>query len=477
MGRHRDQAARVTSMAANATDGDRAERPLALRIAAALHAFGPADLDAALIAKAKLCIIDYLSSAFAAGPLPWSEQAVALAAAQARSGNGPATIVGAADGAPAHDAAFANAVLGHGLVRDDMHLPSISHLGVVVLPPLFALAELRDVSGRQLLAAIVAGYEAGGKLGRMILDVDVARIFRPTGITGAFAGAAAGAKLLGLTPERYAAALAIAANCAAGYNEWAATGGTEMFFQPGFAARNAVTAVELAAAGAYGSPTALDGAAGMLAAFGKLPARNVPLPFADRPEILAVFSKEVPACNFAQAAAQAARDVASSEVFDAAEIERVDVRVTAAAAAYPGCDCAGPFEHILQAKMSIHYNVAAALVTGNFDERNYLPGEQPAITALAAAVELCVDDALTQAYPGKQGAEVVVRMRDGRTLRRRNDDVAPASDDAVRARFEAAGSLQLGAAATERLAAFVDGLENEPAAGALPRLCRARGAA
>src|SRR5690606_1637755 len=142
--------------------------------------------------------------------------------------------------------------------------------------------------GRRLLPALVAGYGVGGKIGRAILDVDVARIFRPTGITGPLAAAAAGAKLLGLDERQTACALALAANTCAGYNEWAATGGSEMFFHPGLAARNAVTAVQLAAADAFASPTALDGAAGLLAAFGKPPVPAVPAPFADRTEILSV---------------------------------------------------------------------------------------------------------------------------------------------------------------------------------------------
>src|SRR5690606_16581576 len=124
-------------------------------------------------------------------------------------------------------------------------------------------------SGAALLTAIACGYEAGGKIGRAILDVDVATRFRPTGIAGPIGAAAAAAKLLGLDAAGIADAMAIAANAVAGYNEWAATGGSEMFFQVGFAARNGLASAELAAAGAHASPSALDGPAGLLAAFGK----------------------------------------------------------------------------------------------------------------------------------------------------------------------------------------------------------------
>ena len=372
---------------------------LAERMAAELRALDAERLPAAALAKAKLCVLDFLACALASRELPWSRQAVAAAcASSAGAAQAAATIVGTEHAVAASDAAFANAVLAHALVRDDMHLGSVSHLGCVVLPVLLAAAERERVTGARLLAALVAGYEAGGRLGRMILDVEIARIFRPTGITGPFAGAAAGAKLLGLDTAPFAVALELAANMAAGYNEWAATGGSEMFFHPGLAARNALTAVELAARGAYASPTALEGDAGLLAAFGKSRGWE-PLPQGpqNQLEILSVFFKEVPACNFAQTAAQAARALAVREKLDSGALERVIVRVPYAAANYPGCDCAGPFAHVLQAKMSIQYNVAAALCTRTFEERNYEPARNAEILRVTRLAAVAVDEALTRA--------------------------------------------------------------------------------
>ena len=205
-------------------------------------------------------------------------------------------------------------------------------------------------------------------------------------------------------------------------DEFFATGGSEMFFHNGLAARGAVTAVQLAAEGAYASPTALDGEAGMLAAFRRPRPPQVPELFTDRREILAVFFKPVPACNYAQTPAQVALAIAQQHKVRAAHIDRVAVRVTQAAALYPGCDADGPFEHILQAKMSIQYNVSAALVHGNFAERNYVPLENPEVQALAKRVSVEIDAALTAAYPQKQGAAVVVHTRGGETFQFTGDD-------------------------------------------------------
>ena len=206
---------------------------------------------------------------------------------------------------------------------------------------------------------------------------------------------------------------------AAGYNEWAATGGSEMFFHTGLAARGAVTAVQLAAEGAYASRTAIDGEAGLLAAFHRPRPPPMPELFADRPEILAVFFKPVPACNFAQSAAQAALALAQRERVRANDIDRVVVRVTKAAALYPGCDVSGPFEHVLQAKMSIHYNVAAALAHGNFDERNYVPQQNAEVLTLANA--------------HRRGRRRASRTRFPRSKARRSSSTRARPDDSSRA--------------------------------------------
>jgi 2-methylcitrate dehydratase PrpD len=342
----------------------------------------------------------------------------------------------------------------------------------VLVPTLLALAETTKTSGRQFLTALTAGYEVGGKIGRLILDVEGSKVFRPSGITGPIGAAAAGAKLLGLNAEQTTTALALGANAAAGYNEWAATGGSEMFFHPGFAARSAVSAVQLAADGAHASRTAFDGEAGILAAFRKTLKPTVPALFEDRSEILAVFFKPVPACNFAQSAAQAALAIAKRKRLRAADIDRITVRVTRAAALYPGCDVSGPFEHILQAKMSIHYNVAAALTHGDFAEGNYVPQSNADVLKLAMLTRLEVDAALTKAFPGKQGAEVIVHTRAGDTLSERVEDIVPTAAEGVRERFLAAAIHTLGAARAAKLDELIAKLESCKDAAQLARLTR-----
>ena len=396
-------------------------------------------------AKARLCLLDYFSCALAGGNLPWSAAAGKIAA----QSSGKCSVIGQTFTTSESDAAFANAVLGHSLVRDDMHLGSVSHLGTVIIPTLLALNETEPASGQELLAALVAGYEAGGTLGRAVLDVEVAANFRPTGICGPVAAAAAGARLLGYDTETTAAAIGLAANTVAGYNEWAAAGGSEMFFQVGFAARNALLAVRLVAEESNISTTAIDGPAGLFAAFDKphVAADDAPT----QHEIQYVFFKEVPACNFAQTPAQTALALAEAESLEPETIDSIVVFVNHAAAHYPGCDSNGPYRQILQAKMSIQYNVAAALLSRNFDEANYQPLDRPDICDLAASIEIRQDHALSVLYPRHQAARVRIDLSDGRRLTHELADVRGADDTLVTQRFNAAAEEALGAAAARVL--------------------------
>jgi 2-methylcitrate dehydratase PrpD len=358
-------------------------------------------------------------------------------------------------------------VLGHGLVREDMHSASISHLGIVVVPTLLALACHGQVAGSDFLAAVVAGYEVGARVGAALMDAELARSFRPTGITGPLAGAAAGARLLGLDAAATANALALAANATGGLNAWGHTGGSEMYFHPGFAARNAVTCVLLAQAGAFGSPTALDGPGGLFAAYGKPQAAAQVRVFDGPPEILAVYHKPVPACNFAQAASLASVELARSLRCPVDRIAGVTVRVPLAGARYPGCDFTGPFERALQAKMSIQYNVAAALLAGAVTEANFALLRDARLNALVGRIRLEVDDDLTRAYPARQGSSVHLTLDDGSTHARRLDDVVPATDAQVRARFRDAVAAVAGAARARAIEDLVDSLEGCDDAAAL----------
>lgn len=455
---------------ATRTGNDPHALPLARRLAQQSCAYPAGALDVLLADKARTCLQDLIGCAFESLGKPWSRQAQALVAPLAPGSVGAlqgATVIGQAASVSPLDAAFVNAVMGHGLVREDMHSASISHLGVAVLPAVLALSQQTRVSGRDFLSAVVIGYEVGARIGRALMDARIARVFRPTGITGPLAAAAAGSRLLGLTVEQTTHALALAANTVGGFNEWGHTGGSEMYFHVGYAARNGVSSVLLARAGAFGSPSALDGQAGLFASHGKREQAQTVSLFDGGAEIQSVYHKPVPACNFAQTACQAALALAQSGQCPVSQIRSITIRVPSAGAHYPGCDFRGPYAHVLQAKMSIQYNVVAALMRASVTEANFELLEDPTLHALLAHTRLEIDDDMTRAYPGCQGGGVEVVLNDGRRLDKRLVDVVNASPQEVFERFHAASRAVVGHARAERIGALLDGLERLDDAGQL----------
>lgn len=411
-------------------------------------------LPADAVAKAQVCLSDVIGCAYEAAHLPWSQQALALAL--------PATpgarILGTDRVVHPGDAAFANAVMAHGLVREDMHAASICHHGVVVWPALLALAEGRGVSGDTLLRSAIVAYELGARLGRALIDGELARLFRPTGLVSPIGAALGGALMLGLSDDAAVSAMALAANTSSGLNQWPHSGSGDMYFHPGFAARNAVACVLLAREGAQASEDILEGEAGLFRAFRRRAAPAVTL-FADgRAEILDVYNKPAPACNFAQTACQAALQLTQEDGVRAERIAAVDVRVSRAAFTYPGCDFPGPFVRPLQAKMSIQYGVAAVLTHGVLAESNYDRIDDPAVQRVIDAMRLEADAAFTQAFPARQGASVTVRLTDGGERTRTLPDVVPATPDDVGRRCHAAVAARLGTAAADHVRACLDGL-------------------
>jgi 2-methylcitrate dehydratase PrpD len=422
----------------------------------------PEGLTLDVAAKAKLCLADALRSMFEARALPASVQALALVHP---STDGVPIAASERLATPA-EAAFAMGTMTAGLLREDMHPASVGHHGMVVWPALLALSHGADVSGARLLAAGVVAYEFGARLGMALFDADLARRWRPTPFIATAGAALGGAWLLGLTEREAVAAVALAIDASAGLNQWPHAGGDEVFFQAGRAAQNAVQAVALARTGAFASPSMLDGPAGLFAAAGRSAPDDLRL-FAEAPQILAVYNKALPICNFAQTAAQAALQIAARPGFSPGEVEALMVAVTEAAVAYPGCDRRGPCERPLQAKMSIRFCVAAALARGDLDEGCFHALSDPAVNRLNALCSLEADPIFTSAFPARQGARVEVRLADGAVMTASADDVIPASPEQIRQGLLTGAKQALAPGRAGALLQLIDRLEDAPDAGAL----------
>ena len=169
-------------------------------------------------------------------------------------------MIGRSEKADALSAAFLNAVSANVLEFDDTHLQTVIHPAAPVVPAVFALAELRQVTGEDLLHAVVLGVEAECRIGNAVTPSHYRRGWHITSTCGVFGAAAAAGKLLRLDRQRMMWALGNAAAQSAGLIE--SLGSMAKSISVGNAARNGLAAALLAEQGFTGPERAIEGTYG-----------------------------------------------------------------------------------------------------------------------------------------------------------------------------------------------------------------------
>ena len=118
------------------------------------------DLPQQLVNKMKWMLLDSIGCAF--GGYHTDKAGIALELVKELGGNPQACIIGGPRTSYAL-ASFANAELINALDYD-YNGPLVGHVLPFVLPPCLSMAERQNVSGRDLILAMVLGHEVGGRL-------------------------------------------------------------------------------------------------------------------------------------------------------------------------------------------------------------------------------------------------------------------------------------------------------------------------
>ena len=138
---------------------------------------------------------------------------------------GPSAVLGTPHRVLPEYASMANGVAFHSIEMDDVNNEASLHPGVVAFPTALSMADLTHVSGKDFIAAVVAGYDVIVRLGRALQPAEhYGRGFHPTGTCGAFGAAAVAGRLLGLQGDDFIHALGIAGSQTAGSMEYLAQG-------------------------------------------------------------------------------------------------------------------------------------------------------------------------------------------------------------------------------------------------------------
>ncbi len=169
----------------------------------------------AVLTRIKLLMLDSLGCAIYGADLEWTR------ILQRRLGEldtTPACAVwGTRQKISAPHAALINGTQVQGFELDDVHRQGVLHVGAVVLPALIAVAEIRPgMSGREFLAAAVAGYEIGPRVGLCMGPEHISQGWHSGATLGVFSAAAGAARGLKLDAGKTVHALGIAGTQAAG---------------------------------------------------------------------------------------------------------------------------------------------------------------------------------------------------------------------------------------------------------------------
>ena len=382
-------------------------------------------------------------------------------------------LVGRTSTSPAF-AAMVNAAAAHMVEQDDVHNGAVFHPAAVIFPPALAVAQALGKSGRDLLLASVAGYEAGIRIGEY-LGRSHYTVFHTTGTAGALAAAAAVGRLLDLDARQMLHALGSAGTQAAGLWEFLRDGADSKQLHTARAAVNGLMAAWLARDGFTGASHILEGPQGMAAGMSRGdadPARLVD-GLGSRWTVLETSFKYHASCRHTHPAADALLQVMQQHGLQIDNIASVIAHVHQGA-----IDVLGPVTDpatVHQSKFSMGTVLGLIAKHQRAGLREFDQGlDDPEIHDFRRRVTMELDPEVDAAYPRQWIGKVTVGSRRGLSLTGRvdvpkgdpdNTLTRPEIEDKVRR----LGAYQDAATAAEidRLIAHVWGLSGRADVGFL----------
>ena len=437
------------------------------------------DLPAAVVDKAKTCALDTLGCCIFGATLESMRKLAAMVAAE--NCGGQAAVFGFPFRTAASNAALINAASAHAFQLDEIHIEATLHPGSLAVPAALALAEANGgVTGRELIAAIVAGYEVGLRVGLTAKGGMFARGFHNQGTTGVFVAAATAARVLKLDAGQTQHALGIAGSQAAGLmavQEGAMTKG----FHSGRAAQSGVYAANLARLGYTGIPDVLEtGYGGFLSSLvGDCPLEALTAGLGSRWEILKVGFKPAPASNGSIVAMAALDEIMRKHALTAAAIESVTAHVSTNTLHHCGWDYdPAKIQGVLAAQMNLRYGMAVMALERRATVAQFTEAKMrdPVILDFVQRVNVELEPAF-DAGGGKHrvACRAVVSCRDGtrheaQILFRKGSHEDPMSAAEISDKFMDLAGKTIPPAPAQRIADTVAKLERLENSNALTQL-------
>ena len=377
------------------------------------------DIPAAAVEHMKDCVLDSIGCCLHGVTLPWTRMVQEMVLAE---GAAPvASIFGGGGKTSVSQAVLVNGTAGHAFELDDIHKESIVHPGSLALPVAVALAESAGkVSGRDLITAMVAGYEVGTRVGNAATMSLFLRGFHPQGTSGAFVAAATAGRMLGLNPEQMQHTLGIVGSQAGGLMA-AQEGAMVKRFHCGRAAQSGVYSALLAQRGFTGITNVLEAPyGGYLSSLSDKPApAKLTAGLGTVWETANVGYKPHASVTSIHTALDALADLMRENKLRADDVARVDAGLSHMTHVH----CAWKYEAqgVTAAQMNLYYGLAVIALDGAAFVDQYREDRlrDPRIFDFISRIDARVDPEIETMGPAfRHAARVKVETRDGRALAR-----------------------------------------------------------
>lgn len=378
------------------------------------------DIPPEVAARAEDLFLDWLGSALA-GRQARPVQVLLGFASRMGPQIGPSELLPSRTLSSPFFAAMVNAASSHVVEQDDVHNGSVFHPGAVVIPAALATAQETGASGRDFLTAVVAGYEAGIRIGEY-LGRSHYKVFHTTGTAGTLAAAAATAHLLGADESVMLHALGSAGTQAAGLWEFLRDAADSKQLHTAKAASDGLLSAYIARDGFTGATRILEGTQGMAAGMSSdADPRKLVDQLGERWALLETSFKYHASCRHTHPSADALLQLVQEHGLSAEDISHVRAHVYQAA-----IDVLGPVTNpttVHQSKFSMGFVLALIALhqqagLGDFTEESL---RNPRVRSFLPKVEMVHNQEIEAAYPQRWIGLVDVETVDGRHLTGRVD--------------------------------------------------------
>ena len=431
------------------------------------------DLTPEAVYAAKRCMLDTLGVELRGANLPWVQ---AVYRGLRASGGNEAAIAYYGDRVSAPYAAYVNSAFAYSCELQHHGPLGSAHVGVVVGPAVQALGEQLGCSGKEIITAMVAGYEVQGRLGIPLFDAMSKHHFHPQGVLGVFGAAAAAGKLLGLTAEQQAHAFAIAGSHASTVLEYDQSGGEVKRIHGAIAARSGMQSAILAKEGLTGPLTIFEGRRGIFAAFagGDADPSQV-LPGLGKPYCITRCRFRIyPTIGSCHAVLDIVNDMLAAQPFDYRDVQGIKIGLWEFSVMH-ATTIKRPHD-VISAQACLGFSLGLRLVKGGNDLEMYMDPKlwsDPEVLSIADKME-----AYTLVVPGHpQSSRVEITLKNGQVLRgemadARGTEDLPFTQEVIEAKFRRLAGAMLPADQVNQIVQIVSRLEELPTLSALTPLLR-----